>query len=302
MAFVSTTFLKNRLSSRHSLLECYKNRNRCSSCHVVVWAMTASNGKESSARKSGASDKPTAKSDSSSQQETKKEEVSKASQAKAEVSKSTSTPDAAKTVTQKQPTTVEKQTTKEPVEQKKAVSNKPKWSKALPFMLWPKNLDGTMAGDVGFDPLGFTNVFDVKWMREAELKHCRIAMLAALGFMVQELWTFPHPYFSKVPPVLAHDVYVKTGGMSQILLFVIFFEIISVFAVSQMMEGKREPGVFHFDPLGLGKDPDTFRKYEWSELRNGRLAMIAVGGFIHQYWVTKQGIFEQLANFKPLSP
>jgi FtsZ-interacting cell division protein ZipA len=142
MAFVSTTFLKNRLSSRHSLLECYKNRNRFSSCHVVVWAMTASNGKESSARKSGASDKPTAKSDSSSQQEKKKEEVSKASQAKAEVSKSASTPDAAKTVTQKQPTTVEKQTTKEPVEQKKTVSNKPKWSKALPFMLWPKNLDG----------------------------------------------------------------------------------------------------------------------------------------------------------------
>ncbi|GJD11226.1 Fucoxanthin-chlorophyll a-c binding protein, chloroplastic [Galdieria sulphuraria] len=157
-------------------------------------------------------------------------------------------------------------------------------------MLWPQEFrrSGTMAGDVGFDPFGFTNVFDVKWMREAELKHCRIAMLAALGFIVQELWTFPYPYFSKVPPVLAHDVYVKTGGI--------------LFAVSQMMEGKREPGVFHFDPLGLAKDPDTFRKYEWSELRNGRLAMIAVGGFIHQYWVTKQGIFEQLANFRPLSP
>lgn len=41
-------------------------------------------------------------------------------------------------------------------------------------------------------------------MREAELKHCRIAMLAALGFIVQELWTFPFPYFSKVPPVVAH--------------------------------------------------------------------------------------------------
>lgn len=177
---------------------------------------------------------------------------------------------------------------------------------------------------VGFDPLGFTNVFDVKWyvsyflpiftcnntehifvctflrMREAELKHCRVAMLAALGFIIQELWTFPYPYFSKVPPVIAHgekysfvqlfnnircvDVYVKTGGMSQILLFVIFFEVISLFAVSQMMEGKREPGVFHFDPLGLAKDPETFRKYEWSELRNGRLAMIAVGKRMDQFY------------------
>eukprot|EP00871_Galdieria_phlegrea_P000742 jgi/Galph1/1669/GphlegSOOS_G356.1 len=188
------------------------------------------------------------------------------------------------------------------IQDKKSTVNRPKWSKALPFMLWPQNLDGTMAGDVGFDPLGFTNVFDVRWMREAELKHCRIAMLAALGFIVQELWTFPYPYFSKVPPVEAHDVFVKTGGMSQILLFVIFFEVISIFAVSQMMEGKREPGVFHFDPLSLAKDPETFRKYEWAELRNGRLAMIALGGFIHQYWVTKQGVLEQLANFRPLSP
>lgn len=32
----------------------------------------------------------------------------------------------------------------------------------------------------GFDPIGFTNAFDVKFLREAEIKHCRVAMLAAL--------------------------------------------------------------------------------------------------------------------------
>ncbi|EME28871.1 light-harvesting complex protein [Galdieria sulphuraria] len=297
MAFLSITFIKGSLSSGTSLLN-RQHRNYVNPCiSKVSWSMTASNGSESASRKSSASDKQPSKSESSHKES--RQEISKAQEVKAESAKTT-TSDSGKAVTQKPP--VDKGVAKEPVEQKKTVSNKPKWSKALPFMLWPQNLDGTMAGDVGFDPFGFTNVFDVKWMREAELKHCRIAMLAALGFIVQELWTFPYPYFSKVPPVLAHDVYVKTGGMSQILLFVIFFEVISLFAVSQMMEGKREPGVFHFDPLGLAKDPDTFRKYEWSELRNGRLAMIAVGGFIHQYWVTKQGIFEQLANFRPLSP
>jgi len=59
-------------------------------------------------------------------------------------------------------------------------------SLAMPFLSSPPNLDGTMAGDVGFDPLGFTNYFDLKWLREAELKHGRICMLGCLGFLTQE--------------------------------------------------------------------------------------------------------------------
>lgn len=49
-----------------------------------------------------------------------------------------------------------------------------------------------MAGDEGFDPLGLSNLddslgLDLYWMREAELKHCRVAMLATVGFFGQEL-------------------------------------------------------------------------------------------------------------------
>lgn len=45
-----------------------------------------------------------------------------------------------------------------------------------------------MAGDVGFDPLGLSSIAglagaDLYWMREAELKHCRIAMLAVVGIL-----------------------------------------------------------------------------------------------------------------------
>ena len=50
-------------------------------------------------------------------------------------------------------------------------------SKALPFMEAPAALDGTYAGDVGFDPVGFTEVFDIKWLREAEIKHGRVCMV-----------------------------------------------------------------------------------------------------------------------------
>lgn len=45
-----------------------------------------------------------------------------------------------------------------------------------------------MAGDVGFDPLGLSGIAglagaDLYWMREAELKHGRVAMLAVVGVL-----------------------------------------------------------------------------------------------------------------------
>jgi hypothetical protein len=42
----------------------------------------------------------------------------------------------------------------------------------------PPLLDGSLAGDRGFDPLGFiTSKEDLIWYREAEMKHARLAML-----------------------------------------------------------------------------------------------------------------------------
>merc|ERR1719247_2627870 len=60
-------------------------------------------------------------------------------------------------------------------------------SAAIPFLKKPPALDGAMAGDVGFDPLGFTTTItelggDLKYVREAELMHGRVSMLATVGF------------------------------------------------------------------------------------------------------------------------
>ena len=48
-----------------------------------------------------------------------------------------------------------------------------------------------MAGDEGFDPLGLSTIndlgVDLYWLREAELKHCRVAMLAVVGALAQEI-------------------------------------------------------------------------------------------------------------------
>ena len=61
-------------------------------------------------------------------------------------------------------------------------------SVAIPFLKKPPALDGSLVGDVGFDPLGISTTIielggDMKYVREAELMHGRQAMLATVGFV-----------------------------------------------------------------------------------------------------------------------
>ena len=68
-------------------------------------------------------------------------------------------------------------------------------SKAIPFLNAPPALDGSMPGDVGFDPLWVSSMLPDKgwlpWLREAEIKHGRVAMLAATGMIVQDIAVIP---------------------------------------------------------------------------------------------------------------
>jgi light-harvesting complex I chlorophyll a/b binding protein 1 len=51
----------------------------------------------------------------------------------------------------------------------------------------PAKLDGSMVGDVGFDPMCISDTLpDLQWARTAEIKHGRIAQLATVGFLWQE--------------------------------------------------------------------------------------------------------------------
>merc|ERR1719207_338439 len=61
-----------------------------------------------------------------------------------------------------------------------------KKTEALPFMEEPAHLAG-MIGNVGFDPLSLSTPQNIKWMREAELKHGRMTMLAWTGYVAVDL-------------------------------------------------------------------------------------------------------------------
>merc|ERR1719335_1522926 len=51
--------------------------------------------------------------------------------------------------------------------------------------------DKTLAGDMGFDPLQISDTPDaLAWYREAEIKHARLAMLAAFGWPASEITNF----------------------------------------------------------------------------------------------------------------
>merc|ERR1719251_167222 len=65
-------------------------------------------------------------------------------------------------------------------------------SKSLPFLPRPEKLDGSMAGDVGFDPMGLSEIQEgLIYARWAELKHGRISMLAITGLITQTYFHIP---------------------------------------------------------------------------------------------------------------
>jgi light-harvesting complex I chlorophyll a/b binding protein 1 len=160
------------------------------------------------------------------------------------------------------------------------------YSEALPFLTRRASLGpvGAYVGDVGFDPLGFSEIFPLEWLREAEIKHARVSMLAFLGFVFTDFYHLPGFDYTTLE---AHDACVASGSMSQLLLWLGAIEVVSFIGIDQMLRGSgREPGDFGFDPLGFGNDPARLADLRMKELANGRLAMFAFGGVVTQSVLT----------------
>merc|ERR1719160_5817 len=157
------------------------------------------------------------------------------------------------------------------------------YSESLPMLVKRQQLKGYV-GDVGFDPVGFSEIFPMDWLREAELKHCRVSMLATVGFAFTDFYHLPGFDYTTLE---AHDACVASGAMSQLLLWIGLLELFSAISIDQMLRGSgREAGDYGFDPLGFGTDPVKLKDLQMKELANGRLAMFAFGGAVTQAVLT----------------
>jgi len=102
---------------------------------------------------------------------------------------------------------------------------------------------GREPGDFGLDPLRISDYVPMDYLREAELKHGRAAMLATVGFVVPEFVRIPGEQFSfeSIPNVIdAHDALANTS-MIQIFGWISFVEACTFPALANMNNYDRAP-------------------------------------------------------------
>lgn len=176
-----------------------------------------------------------------------------------------------------------------------------------------------MPADYGFDPLGVArlDVFSsgdddflrVKNYRDAELRHGRLAMLAAAAWPIQEML---NPVLAKAAglPTLLDDgrsPSVLNGGLGNgpIPFFLlataasIGYLDIKAIAIKEKDLENWTPGDFGFDPLRLlkGASPVATKNMQAKEINNGRLAMMAVLAYVIQEASTGEPVISVSEQF-----
>lgn len=182
-----------------------------------------------------------------------------------------------------------------------------------PGALSPSYLNGSLAGDYGWDPLGFgADPVALKWYRQAELVHARWAMLGVAGILAQE--------------VLTPGVFWYEAGLPENLPSFVGddFNLASIFAFEFLMmhyvevrrwQDYKKPGSVNEDPIFKGNsvpntemgypggifDPFGFSKgdlktAQTKEIKNGRLAMVAFVGFTIQAQALGKGPIASLQD------
>lgn len=183
-------------------------------------------------------------------------------------------------------------------------------SLALPFLPQPEALDGSMIGDVGFDPLGLATPDKLDRFREAELKHGRLAMVALAGWPVATL--FLGLLTGLVPPdtvcsgngcsfdqsfsgsALALEAIGKVSFVywGSALALAIAAELVSIRRKSDADAGRLPSGPDGYRAGDLGLDPFNLADDEMRlrEIKHGRLAMTAFAFHYAGVLLEKKGV------------
>jgi hypothetical protein len=153
---------------------------------------------------------------------------------------------------------------------------------------------GRLAGDVGFDPLQLaTNSQQLTFYREAEMKHARLAMLAALGWPVAEKLNGPLSSALGQESLLQNGLSpsILNGGLGSVSVIYWLAALGLAVAAESIYLDKQlgvvkdvdyVPGMLNIDPLGL--DGGATRN---AEIWSGRVAMVAVVVYAIEESITK---------------
>ncbi len=159
-------------------------------------------------------------------------------------------------------------------------------------------------GNVGFDPLTLSSrdffkksasreyediLFDY---REAELKHGRLAMLAAVAYPVQEV---VNPILSKsldLPNELALNKLSPSlvNGNLNFATLVFFVGFASGLELFKMNVSSKIPADYNWRVTEYSDESRDFFDLQAGEVWNGRVAMVATLGYVIQEAVTKMPV------------
>ncbi|GMH49205.1 hypothetical protein TrRE_jg12595 [Triparma retinervis] len=189
---------------------------------------------------------------------------------------------------------------------------------------WWNNKVGVTEPAGFFDPLKLSENADAATLvkfREAELKHGRVAMMAAAGFVVAEIY---HPMMAStinVDSIYAFQEFERLNEGPLIPLVILVAAAEGAVALKKWqkvdyttkatfeatksglfkMDESTMPGNYGWDPLSLFPEDEEGQIERMNqELNHGRIAMLAIAGFVAQEEITKQGIVESLRPKKSL--
>lgn len=188
---------------------------------------------------------------------------------------------------------------------------RPMW---LPGKDAPAHLDGSLPGDFGFDPLNLgADAENLKWFQQAELMHCRWAMLGVAGILFPEAASMAgagsFPLWTEAGEVANGTV---GSGLTLFWMQMILMNWVEVrrwqdmknpgsvnqdpifpqFSVTGTEVGY--PGGRWFNPFSMASTPEKMAEYKVKEIKNGRVAMVAIVGFAAQAFVTGKGPIDNL--------